>query len=181
MRARELILLIGVAAVACASSLPIERRDYVLAHPHGWVEVKIDDRAVPLIPRVEHEGGESVVKDWVKPSMCFASIEIDGEEYVDSTQVFPQGERAPFRADTGIRFPVPVGMPVLRLTWSNCRVKGDDTESVEQAIFIAVERDRVTDVRFDGTTLSTAVPREDTVVTLDDVYEAVTGTRKAPR
>lgn len=57
-------------------------------------------------------------------------------------------------------------------------MKGDETESVEQEIFIAVERDRVTDVAFDGTTLSTAAPREDTVVTLEDVYQAITGERK---
>ncbi|HEU4427534.1 MAG TPA: hypothetical protein VFT98_02175 [Myxococcota bacterium] len=34
---RDLALLIGAAALACASSLPIERRAYILAHEHGWV------------------------------------------------------------------------------------------------------------------------------------------------
>ncbi len=179
MRARELCLLIGVAAIACASSLPIERRDYVLAHPHGWVEVAIDDRAVPLVPETEVKGDEVVVKDWVKPAICFVSVLVDGEEYVDAVQVFPQGERAPFRADSGLRFPVEVGMPTLKLRWSGCRVKGEETTSVEDEIFIAVERDRVTDVQFDGNQLATAAPREDTVVSLDDVYEAITGQPKA--
>jgi hypothetical protein len=179
MRGRELSLLIGVAALACASSLPIERRDYVLAHPHGWVEIEIDDRAVPLVPETEVRDGKLVVKDWVRPAICWVSAYVDGEEYVDGTQVFPRGDRAPFRADSGLRFPVEVGMPTLKLRWSGCRVKGEDTESVEDEIFIAVERDRVTDVSFDGTQLSTAPPRADTVVSLDDVYEAITGQRKA--
>jgi hypothetical protein len=181
MRGRELCLLIATAALACASSLPIERRDYVLAHPHGWVEIAIDDRGVPLVPETENRDGKTVVMDWVKPEICYASVRVDGEDYVDSTQVFPQGDRAPFRADSGIRFPVLVGMPVLKLRWSGCRVKGEETESVEQEIFIAVERDLVTDVQFDGTQLSTAAPRADTVVSLDDVYEAITGKRKGQR
>ncbi len=179
MRVRELVLLIGLAALACASSLPIERRDYILAHPHGWVEVKIDDRAVPLVPETETRDGKEVVTDWVKPTYCTVSVDIDGEEYVDSTQVFPQGDRAPFRADSGVRFPVLLGTPILKLSWRGCRVKGEKSETVEQEIFIAVERDRVTEVQFDGATLSTSAPRADTVVTLDDLYEAVTGRRKA--
>jgi hypothetical protein len=178
VRVRELVLLIGLAALACASSLPIERRDYILAHPHGWVEVKIDDRAVPLVPEFETKDGKQVVTDWVKPTYCVVSVGIDGEEYVDSTQVFPQGDRAPFRADSGLRFPVLVGTPILKLSWRSCRAKDDEFVTVEEEIFIPVERDRVTEVQFDGTTLSTAPPRADTVVTLDDLYEAVTGQRK---
>jgi hypothetical protein len=179
MRSRELVLWIGVAALACASSLPIERRDYILAHPHGWVEVKIDDRNVPLIPETETKDGKEVVKDWVKPTSCSVSIAVDGEDYVDGIQVFPQGDRAPFRADSGIRFPVLAGTPVVKLRWYGCRVKGEETTEVEQEIFAAVERDRVTDISFDGAQLSSAAPRADTVVTLDDVYEAVTGRKKA--
>lgn len=179
MRVRELVLLIGLAALACASSLPIERRDYILAHPHGWVEVKIDDRAVPLVPEFETKDGKQVVSDWVKPTYCTVSVDIAGEEYVSSVQVFPQGDRAPFRADSGIRFPVLLGTPILKLSWRGCRVKGEKNDTVVQEIFIAVERDRVTEVQFDGATLSTSAPRADTVVTLDDLYEAVTGQRKS--
>ncbi len=178
MRSREIVLLIGVAALACASSLPIERRDYILAHPHGWVEVKIDDRGVPLVPEHETKDGKQVVKDWVKPTYCTVSVAVDGEEFVERVQVFPQGDRAPFRADSGIRFPALIGTPIVKLSWYGCRVKGEDTETVEQEIFVAVERDLVTDISFDGAQLFTAAPRADTVVTLDDVYEAVTGGRK---
>jgi hypothetical protein len=106
------------------------------------------------------------------------AVAIAGEEYVSGIQVFPQGERAPFRADSGIRFPAPVGTPILKLSWDGCRVKGEEVAGVEREIFIAIERDRVTEVAFDGDALSTSAPSEDTVVTLDDVYEALTGKRK---
>jgi hypothetical protein len=178
MRSREIALSIGVAALACASSLPIERRDYILAHPHGWVEVKIDDRNVPLVPETETRDGKEVVTEWVKPTYCSVSVAVDGEDYLDGIQVFPQGEQAPFRADSGLRFPVLIGTPIVKLGWYHCRVEGEEVVGFEQEIFVAVERDRVTDVLFDGAQLSTAAPREDTVVTLDDVYEAVTGRRK---
>lgn len=180
MRSRELVLLIGVAALACASSLPIERRDYILAHPHGWVEVKIDDRAVPLVPETDTKDGKEVVSGWVKPAYCAVSVAVDGEEFVDGIQVFPQGDQAPFRADSGIRFPALVGTAIVKLGWYHCRVKGEEMVPVEQEIFVAVERDRVTDILFDGAQLSTAAPRADSVVSLDDVYEAVTGRKKAP-
>ena len=39
----------------------------------------------------------------------------------------------------------------------------------------------MTDVRFDGVSLSTSAPRDDTVVTLGDIYEAVTGNKKGAR
>lgn len=176
-RGRDLAVLIGVAALACASSLPIERRDYVLAHPHGWVEVRIDDRSVPLFPETDDEE----VTHWVEPPYCAVSVDIDDEEFVDHVQVFLRGERAPFRADSGIRFPVPVGRPMSRLRWDGCRVEGDAIASVAHELFIAVERDRVTEVLFDGAGLAASAPRADTVVTLDDVYQAITGDRKGAR
>ena len=90
MRSRELWLLVGVAALACASSLPIERRDYILAHPHGWVELTLDDRGVPLVPVTENDK----VTGWRTPEVCIIGAKLEGEELVDS-QVFPQGEREP--------------------------------------------------------------------------------------
>jgi len=39
----------------------------------------------------------------------------------------------------------------------------------------------VTEVLFDDAGLSTAAPREDTVVTLDDLYEAITGKTMSAR
>jgi hypothetical protein len=44
-----------------------------------------------------------------------------------------------------------------------------------------VPESRVVEVRFDGTNLVADPPRDDSVVALDDVYEAVTGRLKAPR
>lgn len=179
MRARHIVLMGFAAIVACASSLPVERRDYVLAHPHGWVELKIDDRGVPLIPDVSYDHADKAsVKGWVKPAACWLAVSIAGEAYVSGVQVIPQGERPPFRADSGIRFPVPVGTTVLKLAWGGCRVEGEKIVQVEHEIFIPVELDRVTEVLFDGAALSTSAPREDRIVTLDDVYEAVTGKRK---
>jgi hypothetical protein len=45
-------------------------------------------------------------------------------------------------------------------------------------LYIGVEEGRVIEVHFDGAALAADPPRDDTVVTLDDIYQAVTGRKK---
>jgi hypothetical protein len=160
-----------VGAAACAST-SIERREYILAHPHGWVELSLDDRAVPLVPESE-EKPDSLVR----PESCSVYVSLDREPFV-SGSVYPVGDAPPFAADSGFRFPAPLGPALVTVEYAGCDVAGDERSSVTTELYVAVEENRVVEVHFDGEALRADPPREDRVVTLEDVYEAVTGRKK---
>ena len=174
MNVRTLIALaalVTLAQTACAQTSQ-ERRDYILAHPHGWVEVTPEDRAIPQVPSndEDHPG-------LVKPVSCSLHVELDGEPFVYGS-VYPTGERPPYGAKSGFRFPAPIGSTQLLVSYSGCDLEGDKRATVEAAAPIVVETSRVTEVEFDGMRLAALATRPDSVITLDDVYRAVTGKPK---
>jgi len=172
-RARMLGTALFVAAIACASTIQ-ERRDYILAHPHGWVEVSVDDRSVPQVPV---PGSEEEPGPWVRPESCSVEVLLDREPFVYGS-AYPVGDAPPYAAETGFRFPAPVGPALLAVQYRGCDV-ADGKASVSNAeLFIGVEEDRVIEVHFDGAALAADPPRDNTVVTLDDIYQAVTGAKK---
>ena len=160
-----------VAVVACASGPSVERRDYILAHAHGWVEVSILDADVPDVPT---ERDERVVIE--RPSSCYLTVSLDREPFAGS-DVFPVGDTAPYELTMGYRFPAPVGPAVLELRYSGCDVNEGKAASVVLELPIRVEARSVSEVHFDGTALIADPLRPNRVVSLDDVYEAVTGKR----
>lgn len=170
-RLRTLAAAVFASAVACAST-SIERRDYILAHPHGWVEVSLDDRAVPAVPESE-EKPDSLVR----PSSCSVEVLLDREPFV-SGSVYPVGDTPPFVTESGFRFPAPLGPALVSVEYWGCDIEGSERATVTAQLYVAVEENRVVEIHFDGTALRADPPREDTVVTLDDVYEAVTGGKK---
>ena len=172
LRPRMLVTAIFIGAVACASTL-VERRDYILAHPHGWVELSLDDRAVPQVPESEEEPDSLV-----RPHACSVEVLLDREPFVYGS-AYPVGDAPPYTAESGFRFPAPVGPALLSVQYAGCDVEGDQAASVSVQLSIGVEENRVVEVHFDGTGLLADPPRDDAVVTLDDVYEAVTGRKKA--
>jgi hypothetical protein len=174
MNARTLIAfaaLVTLAQTACAQSSQ-ERRDYILAHQHGWAEVTIDDRAIPQVPSndEDHPGP-------VKPESCSLHVELGGEPFVYGS-VYPIGDLAPYSAKSGFRFPAPIGSTQMQISYSGCDVEGDKGATVEVEAPIAVEESRVTEVEFDGARLAPLATRPNSVITLDDVYRAVTGKPK---
>ena len=174
MNAKTLIALaalVTLAQTACAQTSQ-ERRDYILAHPHGWVEVTIDDRAIPQVPSndEDHPG-------LVKPVSCSLHVALDGEPFVYGS-VYPIGDVAPYGARSGFRFPAPIGSTQLFVSYSGCDSEGDKRATVEADAPIVVEQSRVTEVEFDGMHLAPLATRPDSVITLDDVYRAITGKPK---
>ena len=166
------LALLALAPIACASTVD-QRRDYILAHPHGWVEITIDDAAVPQVPESDEKQAALI-----RPERCTVSVELDREPFVYGS-AYPAGDTPPYAAKTGFRFPAPVGAAELKLEYGGCRVRSSERSEVVTQIPIAVEAGRVTEVRFDGTQLTALPARDDAVVTLDDIYEAVTGAPKA--
>jgi hypothetical protein len=170
MRARRRMRLVAIfaGAAACASTIQ-ERRDYILAHPHGWVELSLDDRAVPAVPESEEEP-----ERLVRPSSCSVAIALDREPFVLGS-AYPTGDAPPYGAKTGFRFPAPVGTALLAVEYQGCN--GADAATTAE-LTISVEEQRVVEVHFDGNALAADPPRDNPVVTLEDVYEAVTGRKK---
>lgn len=173
-RARMLGSAILVAAVACASTLQ-ERRDYILAHPHGWVELSLADRGVPQVPESEDEPDTLV-----RPDSCSVEVLLDREPFVYGS-AYPVGDTPPYSAVTGFRFPAPVGPALLAVRYRGCDVADGKASAASAELYIGVEEGRVVEVHFDGAALAADPPRDDTVVTLDDIYQAVTGREKGAR
>ncbi|OFW64360.1 MAG: hypothetical protein A2Y74_02555 [Actinobacteria bacterium RBG_13_63_9] len=168
----RIALTLCVLFVSCAASVSRDRRDYILAHPHGWIEVTIKDSEIPFLPPSEKEPDKPVV-----PYSCYVSVDLNNEGFL-SDYAYPFGETEPFTVDTGFRFPAPVGMSELKFKYSGCDVSADGKESsVTIKGEIPVEEGNVTEMLFNGSHLTFRPPRMDPVVTLEDVYEAITGKR----
>jgi len=171
MRASRFIPMLLLLLPACATAASEDRRAYILAHPHGWIEVTIADPLIPDIP--PREGSE---EPWHVPEWCTVKVSVNGEPFL-SDRAYPIGDRAPYRADTGFRFPASVGATALRFSYQECRVAENQPVDVSLDALLLVEEDKTHEVVFDGQTLQVRQPRPSTVVTLEDVYEAVTGKR----
>lgn len=175
MRASRLISTFLLFLPSCATAASEDRRAYILAHPHGWIEVTIAD---PFIPDVPSRLGSE--EPWQVPESCTVKVSVNDEPFL-SDRAYPIGEHALYRADTGFRFPVSVGATALRFSYQDCRVAENQVVDVRLDALILVEKDKTHEVVFDGQTLETREPRPSTVVTLEDVYEAITGTRSPAR
>ena len=173
---RHLIVILA-GAVACAATLDSDRRDYILAHPHGWVEVSIADGHVPQVPETDSEGR---LVSFVRPDDCSIEVRLDREPFVYNA-VYPTGEQPPYSVKSGFRFPAPVGPALLSIHYAGCDRNGDAVSSTDAQLSIAVEQARVVQVHFDGTELVADPPRDNSVVTLDDLYEAITVARNRLR
>ena len=167
-------LLVSSLACASVSRGDTPRVDYILAHAHGWVEVSIQDLDIPDIPTSEKDPTP------IRPSSCGVYVTLDGESFV-SGDAYPFGETPPYAARTGFRFPAPVGSHRITLSYTGCNVVEGKRSSIEAKLAIDVVDALVTELHFDGTALRADPARPDPVVSLDDVYEAVTGRTKGAR
>jgi len=171
MRSSFSILVLGVLLPGCATASSEDRRAYILAHPHGWVEITIADPHVPDVPADEDSDDP-----WQKPTSCGATVELDEEPFLYGA-AYPSGDAAPYSAKTGFRFPAPVGATELRFAYSRCRLTDGETATLGLSAVFVIEEGQTHEVVFDGTQLSVRAPHPNEVVTLEDVYEAITGRR----
>lgn len=155
----------------CATASSYDRRAYILAHPHGWVEVTISDPSIPDVP----PAGDSD-DPWHRPASCGVSVRLNEEPMLHES-AYPNGESAPYSAETGFRFPAPVGATALELSYTRCRVADGEVVGLELQAVLLVEEDKTHEIVFNGAELTVRDARPNDVVTLEDVYEAVTGKR----
>ncbi len=171
MRRYWAFLVLAVLLPGCATASSEDRRAYILAHPHGWVEITISDPNVPDVPPAEESDDP-----WQPPSSCSVSVTLNDEPMLYAF-AYPSGESAPYSASTGFRFPAPVGDTELRFSYSQCRVAEGETVSLELSAVLLIEQDQTHEVVFDGAELAVRAPHRNEVVTLEDIYEAITGRR----
>jgi len=171
MRRYWSFLVLAALLPGCATASSEDRRAYILAHPHGWVEITIFDPYVPDVPPAEDSDDP-----WQRPSSCGVSVELNDEPILYGS-AYPSGESEPYSASTGFRFPAPIGATALRFSYSRCRVADGETSSLELPAVLLIEEDQTHEVLFDGTELAVRAPHPNEVVTLEDIYEAITGKR----
>ena len=164
-------LCLLLLAAGCASAAPQEREAYVLAHPHAWIELTISDRTVPDVPPPKDSGDS-----WHKPERCSISVQIDGEPWFSGVG-YPQGEASPYAVSTGFRFPVAVGPRSITMSYGGCRVRDDAVATSVFSSEVAAMEFQVHELVFDGGSLTPQEPRADSRVSLEDIYEAITGVR----
>ena len=176
-RARELASLIPLLLPCCATAASEDRRAYILAHPHGWIELTVADRSIPPIP-VDSEPEDGKIDIWVIPPHCDVQVRVNGELFIsDPAYPYPSGDEPLARVDTGFRIPAAVGAARIHLDYKHCRVEGDETTDVALDAEISVQENLTHEIVFDGVALHAQPPRPSSVVTLEDVYEALTGRR----
>lgn len=171
MRTLLSLLVAGALLPSCATASSDDRRAYILAHPHGWVEITISDALVPDLPATQESDDPRQ-----RPHSCRVSVSLDGEPILlDSA--YPTGESAPYSVSTGFRFPAPRGETALAFSYRGCRVANGEAVPLELGAVLTIHENQTHEVVFDGVELAVRAPRPNEVVSLQDVYEAITGRR----
>jgi hypothetical protein len=70
-----------------------------------------------------------------------------------------------------------VGDVELYVSYSGCDIEEGEEATREVGIVVSIEEGMVLDVAFDGQSLVPGVASPDTKITLEDIYEAITGSR----
>lgn len=164
-------LVLGALVPGCATASSEDRRAYILAHPHGWVEITIYDPNVPNVPPAEDS-----TEAWQRPSSCGVSVKLNDEPILYQL-AFPTGASAPYSVSTGFRFPAPIGATELRFSYTDCRVAQGKAISLELSAILFIEENQTHEAVFNGTELAVRPPHPNEVVTLEDIYQAITGRR----
>jgi hypothetical protein len=164
-----LSLLALVPLTSCASSLPVERRDYILARPHGWIELTIADSNIPEILSKDEDGKEVRLR----PYSCSVVVEVNSELYMDLS-VYPDGAQAPFSVQSGFRIPVPTGDHTIELGYRGYRVDpSGERANLQSTMEISVHEDMVTDIAFGNEAFSYVGEVADEEVTLRQIMDAL--------
>ena len=164
-----------LSCLACGATVSQSRRAYITSRPHGWVEVSIFDKRIPFVPASDSNSG-----DRSGPEKCRFMLKLNGELFL-TEDLFPIGPTEPFVVETGFRFPAPIGKGTLNLTYRGCRFDGSEEHIVKASTRIQINSGMVTPIHFDGELVSAGPEWPDTEVTLEDIYEAITGRRQPER
>ncbi len=158
--------ILNFALISCASAdISKSRSAYITSRDHGWIELSVNDNAIPPRPPYENE------KDYTPtPPYCSITVKLNNEQFI-SEKVYPFGQQPPYSLATGFRFPVPVGDFKMDVIYSGCRFAEDGESSFAYTAHVNIVKDFVTPVRFDGSYLAVGNQTENSSVTLEDINE----------
>lgn len=141
-----MVIVILLSNTACRANdmADTARRDFILGGDHGWVDLV-------LMPAAGAVSDKS----------CALFVAMGNEKLIESFVSMPAGEAAP---PIGFRIPVPVGKFPIALTVSGC-VKEELTVKVP----LAMEKDQLARLEFDGAQLRVASTTRFDPATLDRV------------
>ena len=161
--------IVSLLFFACAvSAVSPSREAYILAHEHGYLEIRAVDSNVE--PEPSDDPGALPV-----PPVCHLEVTANREPLLDEL-VYPTGDSAPFAVDVGFRAPLSAKEHRIELEYSGCGGSADndvdDGDSVVKvALSVQVHPGMVTELLFDGTGLSLSGMRADTAPTLARILE----------
>ena len=163
-----LSLIFNFTFVGCANAVSVQRADYILSKPHGWVEVTVNDEDIPAAP---HKKGKEQTEP--SPPHCTIIIYHNSERFLSET-LYPIGNMPPYRLDTGFRFPLPAGEGQLELHYFGCDIAQENPDniipnSLIQSSPVFIDERHVTPVNFDGTAISVGVNYKNRTVTLESI------------
>ena len=164
-----IIFFFSLGLVSCASAVTPHREAYILAQPHGWIELEVLDTNVPsqLPPKKLSE--EQKLKWKPKPPTCSMIVTLNNERFLYEN-IFPFGDTPPYRVDTGFRFPAPIGDLKITISYIGCDIKDSKEISTSFSSTVSVVENMVTPIDFNGETFEFGDFEKNSAITLEDIY-----------
>lgn len=163
------ILLLGVILAflhsGCAMAVSPSRESYILAKPHGWIELTVVDQQIPARPPGKEEDNPAP-----KPPWCKIRVEFNREDFL-SDPLFPLGDTPPYYLDTGFRFAVPVGRGTLVVRYNDCRVQDGKLSDKRFVTQVEIQEGFITPVLLNGEDLMVGALTPNTKATLEEVNQ----------
>lgn len=169
-----IVLFIVLLSTSCANANVSRNREaYILSQPHGWVEIEFFDAEVPPDPPSKDVTKEELESWQPRPPSCYLKIKLNNEKFLYES-IYPYGEAPRYIVDTGFRFPAPVGSFFLEIVYEGCDVDQEGTTASQSATMdILIEENMVTPIKYNGRDFNLETIKENTVITLDDIYTAI--------
>ena len=157
------VFVILTTLSGCVSAVSPAREAYILAKPHGWIELAVLDNTIPSRPiKSSDDTNQSL------PPRCSLILSINGENYL-SENLAVSGSFAPYSLKTGFRISAPEGESLIKLNYIGCRLKDSKLISISVEVTINVVENFVTPLTFNGAEIIVGAQASSTVVTLEAV------------
>ncbi len=163
-------IMIVLSFTGCAkANISRSREAFILSQPHGWIDIAISDLNIPAELPPKNIKPEDKL-EWVpKPPSCYFIVKLNNEEFLYEP-IFPFGKEAPYKVDTGFRFPAPIGVFELTIHYENCDIEDGEMTDSEFSSIISIDERMITSIFFDGDLINILEQKENDEVTLEDIY-----------
>jgi hypothetical protein len=155
LRARSLLLLSLLAFAACTKASDA-RRDYLLARPHGWIDLTLH------APAPAAAASAAAGKEPAASSDCRIAFAVNGETLLEESGDLASADAA--KNPLGYRVVAPAGSLDGELEITGCVPRW------RQALPITLDKDHLARLEFDGRHLAVASTEAYAPVTLDAVH-----------